>query len=289
MSTKKNTMKEKLENMHLRERINYGYKMVIIMMLVSGLLSIVVIGVLFSDMMHYVNKVNAADQAVKVCRINVSAAARNIREMALNPDTSSYDGYEQGVKTLLEEVDAKLKIIKKSGVVSDELYQEYSKAVSDWGNSGYSIMEEIKNGQKDQAVDAILNECTPALNKAVEIAKHMGELTDQESHQAVVRTEICAAVGFAVIIICLLCAWKLAKRTGKIVLETILEPLHAIEDVAKDLTEGNLHSTLEYRSEDEIGRLAHSMRKSIRILGSYVDDIDRAMKLFAEGHFDLQP
>lgn len=112
MSTKKNTMKEKLENMHLRERINYGYKMVIIMMLVSGLLSIVVMGVLFSDMMHYVNKVNAADQAVKVCRINVSAAARNIREMALNPDTSSYDGYEQGVKTLLEEVDAKLKIIK---------------------------------------------------------------------------------------------------------------------------------------------------------------------------------
>ncbi len=289
MSTKKSTMKEKLENMQLRERINYGYKMVIIMMLVSGLLSVVVIGVLFSDMMHYVNKVNAADQAVKVCRINVSAAARNIREMALNPDTSSYDGYEQGVKTLLEEVDAKLKIIKKSGVVSDELYQEYSKAVSAWGNSGYSIMEEIKNGQKDQAVDAILNECTPALNKAVEIAKQMGELTDQESHQAVVRTEICAAVGLAVIIICLLCAWKLAKRTGKIVLETILEPLHAIEDVAKDLTEGNLHSTLEYRSEDEIGRLAHSMRKSIRILGSYVDDIDRAMKLFAEGHFDVQP
>lgn len=112
MSTKKSTMKEKLENMQLRERINYGYKMVIIMMLVSGLLSVVVIGVLFSDMMHYVNKVNAADQA------NVSAAARNIREMALNPDTSSYDGYEQGVKTLLEEVDAKLKIIKKSGAVT---------------------------------------------------------------------------------------------------------------------------------------------------------------------------
>ena len=31
------------------------------------------------------------------------------------------------------------------------------------------------------------------------------------------------------------------------------------------------------------------MRKSIRILGSYVDDIDRAMKLFSEGNFDVQP
>lgn len=79
------------------------------------------------------------------------------------------------------------------------------------------------------------------------------------------------------------------RKTSKKVLHSILEPLHAIEDVAKELTEGNLHSTLDYRSEDEIGRLAHSMRKSIRILGSYVDDIDRAMKLFSEGNFDVQP
>lgn len=47
MSSKKDAMKKKLENMHLGERINYGYRMVITMMLISGLLSIAVIGVLF--------------------------------------------------------------------------------------------------------------------------------------------------------------------------------------------------------------------------------------------------
>ena len=289
MSTKKSTMKKKLENMHLRERINYGYRMVITMMLISGLLSIAVIGVLFFNMLDYVNKVNASDQAVKICRINVTAAARDIREMALNPDKSTYDDYEQGAKALLEDVDVQLKTIKKSGVVPENQYNEYSKALSDWANTGYSIMDKIKAGQKDEAVDQIINECTPKLNKTVELAKKIDTLTDERSHQAVVRTYVCAAVGLIVIIICLICAWQLTKRTGKIVLDTILEPLHAIEDVAKDLTEGNLHSTLEYHSEDEIGRLAHSMRKSIRILGSYVDDIDRAMKLFAEGHFDVQP
>ena len=289
MSTKKSIMKKKLENMHLRERINYGYRMVITMMLISGLLSIVVIGVLFFNMLNYVNKVNASDQAVKICRINVTAAARDIREMALNPDKSTYEDYVQGAKALLEDVDVQLKTIKKSGVVPEKQYNEYSKALSDWANIGYSIMDKIKAGQKDGAVDQIINECTPKLNETVELAKKIDTLTDERSHQAVVSTYVCAAVGLIVIIICLICAWQLTKRTGKIVLDTILEPLHAIEDVAKDLTEGNLHSTLEYHSEDEIGRLAHSMRKSIRILGSYVDDIDRAMKLFAEGHFDVQP
>ena len=289
MSSKKGAMKKKLENMHLGERINYGYRMVITMMLISGLLSIAVIGVLFFNMLNYVNKVNAADQAVKTCRINVNAAARNVREMALNPDKSTYDDYEQGAKEKLEDVDVQLKTIKKSGIVPENQYNEYSKALSDWANTGYSIMDKIKAGQKDEAVDQIINECTPKLNQTVELAKEINKLTDERSHQAVVRTYVCAAVGLIVIIVCLICAWQLTKRTGKIVLDTILEPLHAIEDVAKELTEGNLHSALEYHSEDEIGRLAHSMRKSIRILGSYVDDIDRSMKLFADGHFDAQP
>lgn len=289
MATKKNIKKNKLENLHLKERINYGYRKVIIIMLVSGLLSIVVIGILFFNMKRYVQNVTVADQAVKICRINVNAAARNIREMALNNDASSYDNYEQTVKKMLAEVDTQLNNLKKSGVVSDADYEEYSSALADWGNIGYSIMEKIKSGDKDKAVDSILNDCTPALNKAVEIAIRLDEMTDKQSSQSVRVTVIFAVAGVACIIVCLVLAWKLTTKTGKKVLETILVPLREVEAVAQELTDGNLHSTLEYHSDDEIGRLAHSMRKSIRILGSYVDDIGRAMKMFADGNFDVQP
>ena len=289
MASKKNIKKKNLENLHLKERINYGYRKVIIMMLVSGLLSIVVIGILFFNMKRYIQNVTVADQAVKTCRINVNAAARNIREMALNNDASSYDNYEQTVETLLAEVDTQLNNLKKSGVVPDADYEEYSSALADWGNIGYSIMEKIKSGDKDKAVDSILNDCTPALNKAVEIAIRLDEMTDEQSSRSARITIIFAVVGIACIVVCLVLAWKLTTKTGKKVLETILVPLREVEAVAQELTDGNLHSTLEYHSDDEIGRLAHSMRKSIRILGSYVDDIGRAMKMFAEGNFDVQP
>ena len=289
MMSQESMMKKKLENMHLKERIDYGYRKVITMMLISGLLSVVIIGVLFANMMHYVEDVNVADQAVKICRINVNAAARNIREMALNEDTSSYDNYEQTVKRLLSEVDSELQILKKTEVLSDENYEEYATALSDWGEIGYSIMEEIKNGNDENATDAILNNCTPALNKVVEIAIKLDELTDEASSETVRNMVVCTVAGFVMIIVCLVFAFTLTRKTSKRVLETILEPLHAIEDVAMELTEGNLHSTLEYHSDDEIGKLAHSMRKSIRILGTYVDDIDRSMKLFSEGNFDVHP
>ena len=284
-----NMMKKKLEDMHLQERINYGYRKVIIMMLVSGLFSIIVIGVLFANMFNYAENVSAADKAVKMCRINVNAAARNIREMALNNDTSSYNDYELTVEKLLTDVDSQLQIIKKSGVVSEADYNEYSSYLSQWGNIGYSIIENIKKGNKDKATEEILNKCTPALNKVVEKAISLDDIADKESRKAAIVTFIFAVAGVVCIIVCLSTAWVLAKRISKKVLATIIAPLKSVENTADELMKGNLHSTLDYKSDDELGRLAHSLRNSIAILGSYVDDIDRAMKLFAEGNFDVKP
>lgn len=284
-----NMMKKKLEDMHLKERINYGYRKVIIMMLISGLFSIIVIGVLFANMFNYVENISAAEQAVKMCRVNVNAAARNIREMALNNDTSSYNDYELTVEKLLTDVDSQLQIIKKSGVVSEADYNEYASYLSQWGNIGYSIIENIKRGNKDKANEEILNKCTPALNKVVEKAISLDDITDKVSNKAAITTFIFAVAGIVCIIVCLSTAWILAKRTSKKVLETIIAPLKSVENTADELMKGNLHSTLDYKSDDELGRLAHSLRNSIAILGSYVDDIDRAMKLFAEGNFDVKP
>ena len=259
------------------------------MMLVSGILSAIVIGVLFADMNRYVKSVQRADTAVKITRVDINASAREIREMALNSDTSTYDDYEKRVEDNLAEVDSELKALKATGIVSDDLYQEYTTALSDWGNIGYSIMEEIKNGNIESATSDILNQCTPALNKVVEIGQQLDQETSISSQHAVIFTVILTIAGIAVIVIFLFLCILLSEKISRIILDTILEPLHAIEEVAAELTEGNLHSTLEYHSQDEIGSLAHSMRKSIRILGSYVDDIDRSMKEFSQGNFDVQP
>ena len=282
-------MKKKLEKMQLKERLIYGYGRVILRMIVSGVLSLIVIGLLMGNMLRYVDNVERADVAVKTCRIDVNSAARNIREMALNSDTSTYDSYKQQVETQLAEVDSELKALKATGIISDELYQEYASALSDWGNIGYSIMEQIMSGQTEDAADAIINQCTPALDNAVAIGKKLDAVTDNASHQAVIFTGCMTVAGILVIILSVIFAILFVKKISNVVVDSILEPLRAIEDVAKELTEGNLHSTLEYHSEDEIGKLAHSMRKSIRILGSYVDDIGRAMKLFSEGNFDVKP
>ena len=286
MNSKKN---DKIKQMPLKKRLKFGYSQITRTMMISGMISLVVIFLLLGNMLRYVQNVDRADQAVKVCEININAAAREIREMALNPDTSTYSDYDKKVKEQLAEVNSELQALKKTGIISDDLYSQYSKALNDWGTIGYAIMEQIEAGNDKDAQDAILNQCTPALDQVIETGDELDKVTDIQSSQSVTFTVVLAICGIAVIVIFVILALLLSKRTSKAVITSITEPLYEIEEVAGELTRGNLHTTIDYRSEDEIGKLAHDLRKSIRILGTYVDDIARSMKEFSEGNFAAQP
>jgi len=281
--------KKSKKNASIAHKMRNGYNKVIKIMIASGILSLIVIVLLLANMLNYVQKVERADRAVKTCIIDVNSAARSIREMALNTDKSSYNTYESDVKDILNNVNSELLILKGLNTVDTDLYNQYAKALNDWGTIGYSIIKEIKAGNSSAATNDILNKCTPALDNVISIGDKLDADTDVTRNNAIRFTLFFAIAGIAAIIIFVIVAIIISKKTSKNIVNSIMLPLGEIEKVAAELTQGNLHSQLEYHSDDEIGQLAHNLRKSIRILSSYVDDIGHSMKEFSKGNFAVQP
>lgn len=281
--------KKSKKNASIAHKMRNGYNKVIKIMIASGILSLIVIVLLLANMLNYVQKVERADRAVKTCIIDVNSAARSIREMALNTDKSSYNTYESDVKDILNNVNSELLILKGLNTVDTDLYNQYAKALNDWGTIGYSIIKEIKAGNITAATNDILNKCTPALDNVISIGDKLDADTDVTRNNAIRFTLFFAIAGIAAIIIFVIVAIIISKKTSKNIVNSIMLPLGEIEEVAAELTQGNLHSQLDYHSDDEIGQLAHNLRKSIRILSSYVDDIGHSMKEFSKGNFAVQP
>ena len=281
--------KKSKKNASIANKMRNGYNKVIKIMIASGILSLIVIVLLLANMLNYVQKVERADRAVKTCIIDVNSAARSIREMALNTDKSSYNTYESDVKDILNNVNSELLILKGLNTVDTDLYNQYAKALNDWGTIGYSIIKEIKAGNSSAATNDILNKCTPALDNVISIGDKLDADTDVTRNNAIRFTLFFAIAGIAAIIIFVIVAIIISKKTSKNIVNSIMLPLGEIEKVAAELTQGNLHSQLDYHSDDEIGQLAHNLRKSIRILSSYVDDIGHSMKEFSKGNFAVQP
>ena len=282
-------MISKLHQLNLHDKIKYIYATVIKFMILSGIVSIIGLSLLDIRFNSYVKGAQKANNAAKESIIDISSAARNIREMALNDDSSTYENYKNNVKIVLTDSQTQLDIIKNTNIIDDDLYNQYVKALNEWGNIGYDIINQIEKGDLASAKNKIHTVCTPALNNLMSIADKMEDETNKEANQAILLSNVVAVIGGVAIVLFIVIASLISKKIGAKITEMIIEPLRDIDNVAKDLASGNLHSELTYHSDDELGTLAHSLRKSIRTLSSYVDDIKRSMQEFSHGNFDVKP
>lgn len=282
-------MISKLHQLNLHDKIKCIYATVIKFMILSGIVSIIGLSLLDIRFNSYVKGAQKANNAAKESIIDISSAARNIREMALNDDSSTYENYKNNVKTVLTDSQTQLDIIKNTNIIDDDLYNQYVKALNEWGNIGYDIINQIEKGDLASAKNKIHTVCTPALNNLMSIADKMEDETNKEADQAILSSNVVAVIGGVAIVLFIVIASLISKKIGAKITEMIIEPLRDIDNVAKDLASGNLHSELTYHSDDELGALAHSLRKSIRTLSSYVDDIKRSMQEFSHGNFDVKP
>ena len=282
-------MISKLHQLNLHDKIKYIYATVIKFMILSGIVSIIGLSLLDIRFNSYVKGAQKANDAAKESIIDISSAARNIREMALNDDSSTYENYKNNVKAVLTDSQTQLDIIKNTNIIDDDLYNQYVKALNEWGSIGYDIINQIEKGDLASAKNKIHTVCTPAINNLMSIADKMEDETNKEANQAILSSNVVAVIGGVAIVLFIVIASLISKKIGAKITEMIIEPLREIDNVAKDLASGNLHSELTYHSDDELGALAHSLRKSIRTLSSYVDDIKRSMQEFSHGNFDVKP
>ncbi len=282
-------LQKKMEKMKIRQKLNFGYSVVIVLMIVSGLFSIISLRTLYGNLTSFRNGARKAQASTQMSRVHINVAARNIREMALNPDTGSYPTFRVEIEERVQEAWAELESIKETGLIEDELFNKFSDSLEEWVTIGYDIMAEIEAGNRDMATQMILEECVPALDELTTTAQEINAVTEELTADAISSSKNSFGIGVITIIAFILLATALSAYIGKTIIYAVTAPLVEIEAVAKGLSHGNLHNDLTYKSEDELGSLANNLRDSIKTLSTYVDDISRTMNEFSKGNFVVQP
>ena len=246
----------KIDGMKIREKLKFGYSLVVGLMIVITVFSIMGLFFVQGKMNDYINGAQAADTAVKQCRINMNAAARNIREMTLNQNNNSYEDYRNNVEKCAQIMGESIEELKKAKVVSEELSLRYETAIEEWLKMGYTIINTVEDGAQTEAARMIINDCSPALKEAAGISEEIDDETDNAKQKAVSLARNTVIFVTVVVILLLALAILMAVKAGTKIVRSIVRPLKEIEDAATELSHGNLHTEVTCQSEDEIGTLA---------------------------------
>ncbi len=271
----------------IREKLNKGYNIVIVLMVISGIVSIIGMGLLERSLTNFVEGSNTADTGVKMCRIDVNIAARTIREMALNEDQSTYPAYRAKVEEKEADLKQWLADIENTGLISDAEFSAYKTAINEWTAVGMEIVSKIEAGDREGAIEQIFSECEPKLTELVNLSIRLDNETTAMMEDSIRSSTATFNVCVIIIIAFVVVAIVASKKIGNRIVHSIVDPVKEIEGVVKQLEHGNLHVALEYEGEDELGSLADSLRTSLSILASYVDRIAETMRQFSEGNFNV--
>lgn len=80
----------------------------------------------------------------------------------------------------------------------------------------------------------------------------------------------------------------IAVKGYKVMVERIVEPLVEMEEAVKSLAQGKLDAQVTYVSNNEIGSLAESFRKTLYGLNTMVEDLTYILREFSQGNFDVR-
>ena len=91
-------MLKKMDQMKIKEKLQFGYSLVIGLMVVITIVAIVGLFLVQGKMNSYIKGAQAADTAVKTCRIESNIAGRIIRELALNDNKEMASEYKEDIQ-----------------------------------------------------------------------------------------------------------------------------------------------------------------------------------------------
>ncbi len=136
---------------------------------------------------------------------------------------------------------------------------------------------------RDYYQETILSNITALVGKLDKIVEM--ETTANNEGLARMRTMILQMqlVCFLCLVLALACLISLVTYVGK----HVVKPILRITDQARPLQEGRLDLKMDYQSENELGELSKTLEKSMALIHSYVEDINRIMGQLSQGNFDV--
>ena len=206
-------------------------------------------------------------------------------------DAAVMNSCEEEIKKLesqIQDTDAKLEAIMSANSKAQKGQDDYEVANAAWKKyrgASDEILQLSREGKQQEASKLMTGEVYEDYKS---FSKKLTILRDKfqvELDQAKTMANVCTVIIFIVIVAAGLAIAVVTTMIGKIITNSITEPVEQIEAAVASLRKGELSNVemLTYESEDEFGDTIRNLKEAMGILADYVSEISVEVKAIAQG------
>ena len=206
-------------------------------------------------------------------------------------DAAVMNSCEEEIKKLesqIQDTDAKLEAIMSANSKAQKGQDDYEVANAAWKKyrgASDEILQLSREGKQQEASKLMTGEVYEDYKS---FSKKLTILRDKfqvELDQAKTMANVCTVIIFIVIVAAGLAIAVVTTMIGRIITNSITEPVEQIDAAVASLRKGELSNVemLTYESEDEFGDTIRNLKEAMGILADYVREISVEVKAIAQG------
>lgn len=279
-----------MKNRNMKQKITIAFGAVVICFFVT-------VGALFYGMVNistryaqfYKNNHEAIVRVDKV-KIYMLATIQNLVEAMINDDPtatktylSNIDSYRAGLEEnagwFLENYNGDMTLVNQ--------FHTQLQVTSEVTNK---ILEYLSTGSdraKEQARLTFIDEFDPEVSK---LEGTLDEFTDQvtalvgnDYNSSMQTRNVLFIVGIIIVIVALICTVIMAT----ILIRSVVEPVKQLQEAMEKMRRGNMDIDIEYKAEDELGKLSNDLRSVAAFLNAVVADETNILTEMSRGNFNV--
>ena len=192
------------------------------------------------------------------------------------------------LESQIQDTDAKLEAIMSANSKAQKGQDDYEVANAAWEKyrgASDEILQLSREGKQQEASKLMTGEVYEDYKSFSKKLTILCGKFQVELDQAKTMANVCTVIIFIVIVAAGLAIAVVTTLIGKIITNSITEPVEQIEAAVASLRKGELSNVemLTYESEDEFGDTIRNLKEAMGILADYVSEISVEVKAIAQG------
>ena len=192
------------------------------------------------------------------------------------------------LESQIEDTGAKLDAIISADSKAQKGRDDYDVANAAWEKyraASDEILQLSREGKQQEASKLMTGEVYEEYKAFAEKLTTLCDKFQVELDQAKTMANVCTVIIFIVIVAAGLAIAVVTTQIGKIITNSITEPVEQIDAAVASLRKGELSNVemLTYESEDEFGDTIRNLKEAMGILADYVSEISVEVKAIAQG------
>lgn len=278
---------KKLENISISQRLKKVFNSMATIIIISSIFAIIGFQVIGSNMNTFYNVQYQTTKNQMEIRKDVQTVNKRILWAIISNDEKVTEEQTQDFDKRFKKIDSYISVIT-SNLKEKSSVEELNKACVNFKEKTYYLMDmvnqkKIKEAQEYYATN--FNDISEVLANALDEVGKQADNAAESKYKSSIYMQISLTI---IILIIAIISFRFAKLMAKKVMNSINRPLSILENAGKEISEGNLHVHIDYNEDDEIGKVADSLRKSIATIASYIDKIDSNLEKMSNGDFCIE-